>query len=106
VVSPHLPPVETVHRGCLNCPPKPRKLNLNAYVHPGFGLVRVTRDDRTVLYDVHGEVPRPGRRAENLARKNPHCDWRLTIDGPLSGAVYQRHGPAEWVMVESLRGFA
>lgn len=95
------------HRGCLNCPPKPvGPLNLHGYYHPGFGSLTVTCDGEERLYDVHGTIERPLMRAENMARKDPDRDWRMRVDGPLDGAVYQRHGHGEWYMVESLGGFA
>lgn len=102
-----LPALERpTHHGCANCPPKPVRLSLHGYYHPGFGLLTVTRDGEDVICDIHGDIPRPAMRAENAARKDPDHDWRLRVDGPLNGAVYQRHGQSEWVMVESLRGFA
>jgi hypothetical protein len=104
---PKLPPLEHAPRsGCLNCPPKPTRLNLNDYLDPGFGYVRVQRDGEDILFDVRGEIARPGRRAENAARKDPDHDWRIVIESGMGGVVYQRHGRNEWVAVESLRGFA
>lgn len=101
-----LPPLASVRGGCLSCPPKPVKANLNWNLHPGFGAVTLKRDEETVWYDVRGDRERHGRAAENAARKDPHHDWRLIVDGPLSGVEYQRQGVNEWVAVASNQGFA
>lgn len=101
-----LPPLEHVHNGCMNCPPKPIKINLNWNIHPGFGCVLLTRDGEVVWSDSRMERQRHGAGAEAVARKDPDHDWRLIVDGPLSGVEYQRHGRSEWVAVASNRGFA
>jgi hypothetical protein len=44
--------------------------------------------------------------AEKLAAADPDHDWRVVLDGPLSGVTYQRHGPAEWLVVAKNGGFA
>lgn len=43
---------------------------------------------------------------EECVAEDPDHDWRLTIEGPLGGVVYQRQGCAQWVAVERLDGFA
>lgn len=43
---------------------------------------------------------------EECAAADPDHDWRLEIHGPMGGAVYQRHGCAQWVAIERLDGFA
>lgn len=43
---------------------------------------------------------------EEAVAEDPDHDWRLRIDGPLGGVVYQRQGCAQWVAVERLEGFA
>lgn len=91
----------------------------------GFGYAGVTRDGREVLrepdspdiYDADGELlpedqwpPEPeyptGADAEALAAADPDHDWRIHIEGPLSGRTYQRQGEAGWVLVEQNEGFA
>lgn len=43
---------------------------------------------------------------EECVAEDPNHDWRLRIEGPLGGVVYQRQGCAQWVAVERLEGFA
>lgn len=43
---------------------------------------------------------------EECCAEDPDHDWRLRVEGPLGGAVYQRQGCAQWVAVERLDGFA
>jgi hypothetical protein len=43
---------------------------------------------------------------EECCAEDPDHDWRIEIHGPLGGAVYQRHGCAQWVPIERLDGFA
>ena len=73
----------------------------------GFGSAFVTKDDECV-YD-------EGRcddnfwtvsDAEKLAMEDPDHDWRIVKFGPMHGETFQRHGPNEWVCVESNEGFA
>lgn len=101
-----LAPIGDVRSGCLNCPPKRARLNLNWNHHPGFGATFLTRDGKTILYDVHGRRESNGRFIEKTAAADPDHDWRFTIDGPLSGVVYQRQGEKTWLAVERLPGFA
>lgn len=46
------------------------------------------------------------REIEEAVADDPDHDWCLRIEGPLSGAVYQRQGCGQWVAVERLEGFA
>lgn len=43
---------------------------------------------------------------EECCAEDPDHDWRLRIDGPLGGVIYQRQGCAQWIAVERLEGFA
>lgn len=43
---------------------------------------------------------------EECCAEDPDHDWRLRVEGPLGGAVYQRHGAGIWHPVERLDGFA
>lgn len=99
-----LPPVEKPNQGCACCPVPAIHLPLDAYLHPGFGGVWVTRDDDSVGYEV-GELTQLSH-IEALALDDPDHDWRVQIDGPLHGETYQRQGEGLWVMVETNRGFA
>lgn len=46
------------------------------------------------------------REIEECVATDPDHDWRLRIDGPLGGVVYQRQGSARWVAIQRLDGFA
>jgi hypothetical protein len=85
----------------------------------GFGFAGVTRDeavvwaatpDSDVGIDDDGDLMLLNcwtvQDAENAALSDPDHDWRVTYRGPLSEAVYQRHGAGRWMMVERGRGFA
>ena len=101
--------IGAVHTGCGNCPPKPEHLPMgDVSLHPGFGSWECSRDDETVLYDVHGEgaTAFTTQDCEDAAAGDPDHDWRITVNGPLGGVVYQRHGEGEWVAIERLDGFA
>lgn len=51
-------------------------------------------------YDASCEGPDPGR-TDDRGR-----DWRIVLEGPLSGRTYQRHGAEQWALVEQNMGFA
>lgn len=84
----------------------------------GFGFAACLKDGATVLeepqlnYDDAGdpideELEYPtGADAEALAATDPDHDWRILLEGPLSGRTYQRQGEANWVLVEQHEGFA
>jgi hypothetical protein len=57
------------------------------------------------VYDALPEFLTLGDIEEAVA-EDPDHDWRLEIHGPMGGAVYQRHGCAQWVAIERLDGFA
>lgn len=105
-MSARAPALDYVQQACGCCPPRPVKLGMHDYLHPGFGILRLLKDGEDVWGDVHGEIQRPLIRCENIARREPDCDWRLSVEGPMYGVVYQRHGRNEWVAVERLDGFA
>lgn len=88
---------------CLNCPPRPQTIALDALVHPGFGGAQVSRgEDWGRELDEDATV----QDAEEIAAGDPDHDWRLTINAPLYDAVYQRQGEGVWVLVERGEGFA
>lgn len=41
---------------------------------------------------------------ERKAALDPDHDWRISYYAPLYEAVYQRHGPEHWVLIEALGG--
>ena len=74
----------------------------------GFGVAVIERDG-VPFHDGSNDTPRAAKRLheiERLASADPDHDWRFVLDLPLRSAVYQRQGPAEWVLVETGKGFA
>lgn len=98
-----LKPIHARVQPCLNCPPKPLTLKMNAMCAVGFGMVRVTRNGRKVWMgdDLRVRV----MRFEWMARKTPG-DWRIEFIAPLYNSLYQRQGRNRWVMVRKGLGFA
>jgi hypothetical protein len=97
-----LPWIEPV-RHCLNCPPKPQVLPLDAVPHPGFGAVTLTRDGKVVAGLGQDD---PVMDFEDRAAGDDDRDWRITIDAPLYRVVYQRQGDELWALVCRMDGFA
>lgn len=85
---------------------------MDAHLGVGFGDVTVTRDDEHVwseMEEVGGTdhfTDKTAAYAEGLAATDPDHDWRIRFYAPLSERLYQRHGPDEWVLVETGMGFA
>lgn len=115
-----LEPITAPHsHGCLNCnhaitltfPP-------DAEIAVGFGMAACLKDGLPVLEEpqmrfdendepIDEDLEYPtGADAEALAAADPNHDWRIQIEGPLSGRTYQRQGANNWVLVEQNRGFA
>lgn len=96
--------------GCLNCGPRPDELPMDCNPHPGFGMLALYRDGEYVhgpdISDEHEVEAYRVQDHEDIAAGDPDHDWRIRIDGPLSDAVYQRHGEARWVLIEKGLGFA
>ena len=73
--------------------------------HPGFGMVRLQRNGRTVISDVQSEPWWTLMHYENRARQNPNARWELQVDGPMSGYTLRRIR-GQWYVTETKRGFA
>lgn len=101
-----LPALEHVRNACLCCPDRPVRVPLRTNPHPGFGCVSLERDGEIVRSWYRYEDSRTFITFEKRAKADPDHDWRVRVDGPMYGVVYQRHGPKEWVAVERLDGFA
>jgi hypothetical protein len=84
---------------------------MNHDPHPGFGGCELKKNGEPhtsyflTIYD-GDEAAKTMQDFEDIAAGDPDHDWRLEVHGPMYGCVYQRHGEAEWVMVEKLDGFA
>jgi hypothetical protein len=98
-----LPPIPGFQH-CNICPPRTEAMPLDAPLAIGFGQVEVTKGDETVWQGDDAGVLLYRFEAEAL--RDPDHDWRVSIDGPLYSAVYQRHGRGYWVLVERGEGFA
>jgi hypothetical protein len=119
-----LPPITQEERkphGCLICENHgaiPITFPADGVIAVGFGFAACTKDGQPVLeepqlrYDADGEpieeeLEYPtGADAEKLAAADPNHDWRIQLEGPLSGRTYQRQGDGNWVLVTQNEGFA
>ena len=91
-------------RHCDNCPPRAEKFSLNSPLSIGFGSIEISKDNEIIWSGDDDNVTL--RRFERMARQDPNHDFRLSINGPLYGCVYQRHGDGEWILIERSEGFA
>lgn len=109
---------------CLTCEMSgamPVTFPMDGIIAVGFGFAACTKDGRPVLEepqvkwndDFTDIISEPseddyptGRHAEDLASTDPDHDWRIVIQGPLSGREYQRQGAGNWVLVHQDEGFA
>ena len=101
---------DDLHIGCLNCSTAALVAPMDMGIAVGFGSAVVTRDGELV-HDgerewQNGREPWTVQDAENAALGDPDHDWRIEKYGPLHGETFQRHGPGEWVCIESNPGFA
>jgi len=97
------------HGGCLNCGPRPDVFAPDMRIGVGFGMASLTRDGAPVFVEESGmewDQLMTGAQAEALASADPDHDWQITLEGPLSGRTYQRHGPGLWALIEQNQGFA
>jgi hypothetical protein len=105
-----LPAIEGNYGGCLNCGPRPSFFPADALIAVGFGYAALHRDGETVYTEPNEpeneESYMTGAQAEAMAAADPDHDWRIVLDGPLSGRTYQRHDAGQWALVEQNMGFA
>jgi len=104
-----LPPVTKVNTGCLSCGAPHAIFPPEGHIAVGFGSAALTKDGEEVWCeqdadDFHGCMT--GAQAEARALADPDHDWRINLNGPLSGRTYQRQGPGHWVLVKQDQGFA
>lgn len=103
------PAIHGKHGGCLNCGERPDYFPPDGRIGVGFGMAALTKDGSLVWDegpDVGWDELMTGAQAEELASADPDHDWQIVLHGPLSGRVYQRHGPNEWALIEQDMGFA
>ena len=98
-----------IHAGCLCCPGTVTKLSMKTRMYSGFGGWMISRNKKLVYMGDSNldfnEYPTI-LKFENMARKDPNANWLATIELPLRGGTYQRHGKNLWVLIESNQGFA
>lgn len=104
------PAIEGKHRGCLNCGPRLSLFPPTGVIAVGFGYAALHRDGEPIYMEPNepesDDEYMTGTKAEELAAADPDHDWRIVMEGPLSGRTYQRHGPGYWVLIEQNQGFA
>ena len=96
-----------LHQGCGNAPGVARTASLDLMIAVGFGQAQVTRDDE-LIFEEHPRDEETHYLAEfeALAQADPDHDWRVRLNAPLRDEEYQRHGPGQWVLIQSGPGFA
>ena len=103
------PAIEGGTKGCLCCGRMHSALPLDSIISVGFGSAHCTKNGVTI-YDEQetpeGEDYATCADMERKAALDPDHDWRISYCAPLYEAVYQRHGPEHWVLIEKGRGFA
>ena len=102
------PPYEgEIHQGCLNCPPVEEIAPMDMLIAVGFGCAMVTCGKKVIYMEGRDDE---GFHAlaefEEMAKLDPNHDWRVRLEAPLRGRVYQRHDIGKWVLIESTMGFA
>jgi len=96
--------------GCLNCGSKPSVLPMN-WILIFYGSCVLTKDKKSIWDMPFGQgegkyenKPWTLQKLENIAKKDPEHDWRLSIDIPLWSGVWQRQGDKQWVAIENGMG--
>ena len=98
-----------IAQGCLSCPSVERTALMNMVIGVGFGIAQVTMDNDIIFSetrDIEAEDLPIVADIEKLAEQDPDHDWRILLEAPLRSREYQRHGPKNWVLIHSGRGFA
>lgn len=96
-------------KGCLCCGAMHAYLPAESIIAVGFGSAFCSKG-RDVVYDERdakeGEDDKTCADMELLAMADPDHDWQISLFAPLYEAVYQRHGPGHWVLIQKGQGFA
>ena len=110
------PAIKSGGYACLCCGTPTQMFPMEGIVGVGFGYAAVTKDGEEeyredTFYYEEGEEPEEtiywsGQDAERAALADPNHDWRIVKHAPLYSAVYQRHAPGQWVLIERDEGFA
>lgn len=92
--------------GCLSCGVRPSFFPADGIIAVGFGYAGLHRDGEPMWTEQDGQEDMTGEQAEAMAAADPDHDWRIVLEGPLSGRTYQRHAASEWALIEQNMGFA
>lgn len=94
---------------CLTCGCGARSdLHMDRMIAVGFGTAGYSKDGKTIWNEQgkdEEECPTV-QQVEELAAKDPDCDWRIFFFAPLYDAEYQRQGEGKWVLIKKGDGFA
>ncbi len=103
-----LPAIQGRQQPCLHAGVAETTFPPNGIIAVGFGCAMVTCDGTCMWAEGDGETDEDldGAGAERLALTDPDHDWRIILEAPLSGRVYQRHEAGRWVLVRQSEGFA
>lgn len=94
---------------CVNCPPKPEEFPRDGFVSVGFGLAGLYRDGVMVIDGEDHEYEEDmltGEKCEEIAAADPNHKWEIVLNGPLSGATYERNAEGRWLCTSRNEGFA
>ncbi len=96
---------------CLRCLPEHDRLWRRLAVHYARQVQHIMTDPRSLaaldVADRHWQGLATDEELEAAwAAADPDHDWRIVLNGPLSGRTYQRHAAGEWALIEQNQGFA
>jgi len=103
-----LPAIAAHVGGCLNCGERPAEFPANGVIAVGFGYAALTKNGQEIYSEQASKDDdfMTGEQAEAIALQDPDHDYRIVLDGPLSGRTYQRQDVGKWILIEKNEGFA
>lgn len=105
-----LPAIQGKQQPCLHAGVAESLFPPDGVIAVGFGYAGVHRDGEPVYSEPDCEDENAkymtGAEAEALAAADPDHDWRILLQGAMSGREYQRHDAGRWVLVHQDEGFA
>lgn len=104
------PAIDGKFGGCLCCGVRASLFPADGVIAVGFGYAALHKDGQPVWTEPNADAGDDeyltGAQAEEIASLDPDHDWRIVLEGPLSGRTYQRHSAAHWALIEQNMGFA
>lgn len=96
-----------IFQGCLNCPPVESIAPMDMLIAVGFGSAMVTCGHKVIFMEMYDDTEfHTLAEFEEMAKKDPNHDWRVSLNAPLRSREYQRQGDNNWVLIASGEGFA